>query len=125
TENVPAEITGLVRLTDSRLQPALTVHHFTADVDEAMVRTHRVRGNDAALDQRVRIGHHQRNVLAGARFPLISVDDEIVGLTVVGRHEPLVHAGGEAGTSPPPQARVLDQLHDLFRTGSSRFTQPD
>src|SRR5699024_2112910 len=118
TENVPAEITGLVRLTHGRLQPALTVHHFTTDVDEAMVRTHRVRGNDAALDQRVRIGHHQRNVLAGARFPLVSVDDEIVRLAVVGRPESPPPAGGEPGTASPPQARVLDQLQELLRNGS-------
>ena len=39
----------------------------------------RVRGDDHAFDERVRVGHHQRQVLAGARLALVGVDDQILG----------------------------------------------
>ena len=65
--------------------------------------------------ERVRVGHHQRQVLAGARLALVGVDDEVVRLAVVLRDEAPLHAGGEAGAAAAAQAGVLDQRDQVVR----------
>ena len=89
------------------------MRHLAADVDEGVVGADRVRGVDAALDERVRVGEHERDVLAGTRLGLVGVDDEVVRLAVVLRDEAPLHAGREAGAATAAQAGVLDQGDDV------------
>ena len=80
-------------------------------------------GDDDALDQRVRVVRHQRQVLAGARLALVGVDHEVVRLAVVLRDEAPLHAGREAGAAAAAQARVLDQLDQVVRVRVQRLAQ--
>src|SRR3954453_24019913 len=54
-QDVRAEIALRVRLVDRAAQPAGRVHRLAADVDERPVGADRVRRDDDALDQRVRV----------------------------------------------------------------------
>ena len=81
-EDVVAEVAGVVGLVDRGLQPATGVDQLAAQVDEGVVAAHRERRDDDAFDQRVRIGHHQRGVFAGAGLALVGVDHEVVRLAV-------------------------------------------
>ena len=81
--------------------------------------------------ERVRVGHHQRQVLAGARLALVGVDDEVLGhrrrtgrgLPRLGlRDEAPLHAGREAGAAAAAQAGVLDQRDELV--GRHRQRRP-
>ena len=69
-----------LRLLDGRGHPADRVHRLAADVDERLCCAHRVAGDDDALDHRVRVVHHQRQVTAGARLALVGVDHDVVRL---------------------------------------------
>ena len=111
--DVLAEVAGEVGLLDGALQPAYDVQHLAADVDERVVGADRVAGDDHALDQRVRRGHHQRDVLAGARLGLVGVDHQVVRLAVALRDEAPLHAGREARAAAAAQAGVLDQRDDV------------
>ena len=86
----------------------------------AVLRADGVGADDHALDQRVRAGHHQRDVLAGARLGLVGVDDEVLRLRVVLRDEAPLHAGREAGAAAAAQAGVLDR-----RRRSSSGSMPE
>ena len=112
-EDVGAEVAGLVGLTSRGTQPAYDVQHLTAYVDEGGLGPDRVRRDDDALDQRVGRGHHERDVLAGARLGLVGVDHEVPGLGVVLRDEAPLHARGEACAAAATQAGVLDQRDDV------------
>ncbi len=122
-EDVRAEVAGLVCLGDRGPQPASAVHQFPAQVDEGVVRPHRERGDDDALDQRMWVGHHQRRVLAGTGLALIRVDDQIVRFAVALRDEAPLHAGGEASAATAPQTGVLDKPDDGVRTRLQRLAQ--
>ena len=66
-------------------------------------------GDGRALDEHVRVGHHQRDVLAGARLGLVRVDHQVVRLAVALRQEAPLHAGREAGPAAAAQPRVLQR----------------
>ena len=119
-EDVLAEVALGVRLGDRVAQPAGGVHRLAADVDERPVGPDRVRGDDHALDQRVRVVRHQRQVLAGARLALVGVDHEVVRLAVALRDEAPLEAGREAGAATAAQAGVLDQLDQVVRVDLER-----
>ncbi len=118
-----AQVALGVGLVDGVAQPARGVHRLAADVDDGEVGPDRVGGDDDALDERVRVGHHQRQVLAGARLALVGVDHEVVRLAVVLRDEGPLHAGGEAGAAPAAQAGVLDQGDQVVGVGGQRLAQ--
>ena len=105
----------------------MRVQRLAAHVDRAEVRADRVAGDDAALDQRVRVGHHRRDVLAGARLALVGVDHEVLGLGAGPggplRDEAPLHAGGEARAAAAAQAGVLDQLDQLVGMGRERVRE--
>ena len=107
-----AEEPGGAGLVHRVLHPAQRMHGLAADVDRAERCLDRVRGDDAALDQRVRIRHHQRNVLAGARFSLVGVDHQVARLGAGRRQERPLQAGRETGAATTAQPGVLDQLGD-------------
>src|SRR4051812_6675706 len=52
-EDVRAEVAGGVRLANGRFEPAPGMHELTAQVDEGMATTDRVRRDDRAFDHRV------------------------------------------------------------------------
>src|SRR5690606_33150118 len=100
--------------------------HLAPHVDEGVVGPDRVRGDDDALDQRVRVGHHERDVLAGARLRLVGVDNQIMWLGSAVcfwalRDEPPLHAGGEARAAAAAQAGVLDGLDDRVGVHAQRL----
>ena len=103
-------ITGLVGLGDRVLQPPDHVQHLAAHVDEGVVGPDRVGGDHGALDERVRVGQHQRDVLAGARLGLVGVHHQVVRLAVALRDEAPLHAGREAGAAAAAQPGLLDHL---------------
>ena len=118
--DVLAEVAGGVRLLDRGLHAADDVQHLSADVDEGEVRADRERADDHALHEDVRVGHHQRDVLAGARLRLVGVHDEVLGLRVVLRDERPLHAGREAGAAAAAEAGVLDRRDDRVRVHAER-----
>src|SRR5690606_3854368 len=75
------------------------------------------------LDQRVRVVHHQRQVLAGARLALVGVDDEVVRLPVVLRNEAPLETRREPRAAASAQPRVLDELNQVVRVHGERLAQ--
>src|SRR3546814_8048444 len=73
---------------------------LATDIDITGVRTHGEAGEQAALDQLVRVPAHDVPVLAGPGFTLVGVDDQIVRAAVrLLRHERPFEAGREAGAA--------------------------
>ena len=106
---VPADQSGLVGLVDRGLQPLGLAVEFAADVDVRGIRAHGETGDQAALDQLVRIVAHDVPVLAGAGLGFVGVDDQIVRTAValvVRRHEGPFEPGREAGAAPAAQAPI-------------------
>ena len=69
---------------------------FAADIDVGGVRTHGEGGEEAALDQEMRIMPHDLAVLAGAGLGFVGVDHEIVRAPVrLLGHEGPFEAGRE------------------------------
>jgi hypothetical protein len=74
-------------------------------------------GDQAALDQQMRIVAHDVAVLAGTRFGFIGVDDEIVRAVLHHlRHERPLQPRREARAAAPAQAGRLDLIADPFGT---------
>src|SRR3546814_7991571 len=74
---------------------------------------HRETGDEAALQQAVRVVAQDLAVLAGARLRLVGVDHQVGrAVAAVLRHEGPLEAGREAGAAAPAQAGVLDLLDD-------------
>src|SRR5260370_16101983 len=83
------------------------VVELAADVDVGGADPHPGPGQEAALDQLVRIVAQDVAVLAGAGLALVGVDDQI-GWPVAGlRHERPFEPGREAGAAAPAQPRFL------------------
>ena len=75
---VLADQLGLVGLVDRRLQALALADEFAADIDVAGMRAHGAAGDQAALDQEMRIVPHDLAVLAGAGLGFVGVDHEIM-----------------------------------------------
>lgn len=92
---VLADQTGLVGLLDRTLENGGFVVELTADVDVGGVGVHRAADDETALDELVGVLAHDLAVLAGARFTLIGVDDEVAGsgilVPILEVHERLEH----------------------------------
>src|SRR5262249_9738479 len=69
----------------------------------AGARPHREAGDQAALDEEMRIVPHDLAVLAGTGLGLVGIDHEIARPPVLRflRHERPLHAGGKAGAAAP------------------------
>ena len=102
---VLADQPGLVGLVDGALQRLALADELAAHIDVGGDRAHREAGDQAALDQRVRIVAQDVAVLAGAGLGFVGIDDEI-GRTAVALlgHERPFQAGREAGAAAPAQA---------------------
>ena len=110
---VLADELGLIGLVDRGLQVLALADEFAAHVDVARAAIHRAAGDQAALDQEMRIVPHDLAVLAGAGLGLVGVDHEIMRPVADRlRHERPFHAGREAGAAAAAQARGLDLVDD-------------
>src|SRR3546814_17600009 len=86
---------------------------LATDIDITGVRTHGEAGEQAALDQLVRVPAHDVPVLAGPGFTLVGVDDQIVRAAVrLLRHERPFEAGREAGPAAAAHARLTTFTED-------------
>ena len=117
---VLADQLGLIGLVDRGLQALALADELAADVDVAGVRAHGEAGDQAALDQQMRIVPHDLAVLAGAGLGLVGIDDEIVrpAVRLLGHERPF-EAGREAGAAAAAQAGRLHLVDDASR-GPSR-----
>jgi hypothetical protein len=122
TEDVLADVPGGVGIVECLGDALVGERHLTADVEEATAETGRIAGDQAALDQLVRIALHEEPVLVGAGLGLVAVDDE-VPRPDGGRHEAPLGAGREAGAPATEQRRLLDLFADVGRRLLERLAQ--
>ena len=110
-EDVPAQVPARVRFAHCGEHPPDRVHGLAADVDERVFGADRVAGDDDALDHRVRVVHHQRQIAAGARLALVGVDHDVVRLRrrFCGMKPHFMPVGKPA----PPRPRRLESLHSV------------
>ena len=106
---VLADESGFIGLRDGGLEPLALANEFAANVDVTGGRAHGAAGDQAALDEKMRIVPHDLAVLAGAWLRLVGVDDEVarpaVGLL---GHERPFEAGRESGAAA---AALAGRLH--------------
>ena len=110
---VLADELRLIGLVDRGLQPLALADELAAHIDVARAAVHRAAGDQAALDQKMRIVPHDLAVLAGAGLGLVGIDHEIVRPVADGLgHERPFHAGREARAAAAAQARRLHLVDD-------------
>src|SRR5512143_3074222 len=96
---------GLVSLVDSRLHAFAFADEFSAYVDVTGIRTHGETGNQATLDQQMRIVPHDLAVLASAGLGLVGIHNEIMWAAIrLLRHERPFQASRKAGAAAAAQA---------------------
>ena len=110
---VLADQLGLVGLVDRGLQTFTLADEFAADIDVAGVGAHGAAGDQAALDQEMRIVPHDLAVFAGAGLGFVGIDHQIMrpAIRLLGHERPF-QAGREAGAAATAQARRLDVVDD-------------
>ena len=104
---VLADEFGLVGLVDRCLEVLAFEDVFAAQVYVSRMGAHAERGDQRALDQRMRIVAQDLAVLAGARLGFVGVDDKIVrslGIDVLGHERPF-QPGRKAGAAAAAHAR--------------------
>src|SRR5690606_12757833 len=112
TEDVLSDQPGRVRFLDGPAEDLRRFEELATDVDVDVLRPDRVGGNQRALDELVRRPPDQLTVLEGARLGFVRVDQEVVRLAVVLRHEAPLHAGREARAAAAAQPALLDDIDD-------------
>ncbi len=112
---VLAEQLGFVGLVDRGLQPLALADELAAYIDVTGIGAHREAGDQAALDEQVRIVPHDLAVFAGAGLGLVGVDDEIMRppVRLLGHERPL-QAGRKTGAAASTQARGLHLIDDAI-----------
>ncbi len=101
---VLADELGLIGLGYRRLEAFALADEFAADIDVAGIGAHGETGDQAALDQQMRIVPHDLAVLAGAGLGLVGIDHEIVRAAVgLLGHERPFQPGRKAGAAAPAQ----------------------
>src|SRR5882672_8596084 len=110
---VLADQFGFVSLIDRRLQPLTFTDELAAHIDVTGVSAHCEAGDQAALDEKMRIVPHNVAILAGPGLGLIGVDHKIMGpvASLLGHERPL-EPGWEPSAAATAQARVLDLADD-------------
>ena len=94
---------------------------LAADVDVAALRPDRVRGDGAALDQRVRGPPHDLAVLEGAGLRLVGVAHQVVRLHHFLGHERPLEAGREAGAAAAAETGRLHLLDERLAGHAQRL----
>ena len=83
---------------------------FRSDVDVALRRADRERGDGHALDQEERVALHQHPVGEGPAVALVGVADHVFLLGLDPGRRPPFDARGKAGAAAPAQARGQNLL---------------
>ena len=108
TAGVLADEAVLVRLLDGDLDVGRLVVKLAADVNVGGPGSHGPSGDQAALDELVRIVAHDFAILARARLSFVGVDDEIARPAVAGLvHKAPLHPAGESSTTSASEPRFL------------------
>ena len=114
-EDVLADVAGGVRLVQRSRDALVRVGHLAADVKEHLLGLDRIRADQGAFDELMRIALHQEAVLEGAGLGLVAVDDEVTGEHVRRQKTPL-RAAREAGSAAAGQVGRLHFGDDLVRS---------
>lgn len=111
--SVLSEQAGLISFSDGQLHVGGFVVELAADVNVSSASTHGTTSDQAALDELMWIVSHDFSVLAGSRFALVGVDDEILWTTVGGLvHERPFHARWETSSTATTETRSFDLVDD-------------
>src|SRR5579862_6586454 len=105
---VLADKLGVVGLLYSSFEPLALADEFAADVDVAVMRGHGAAGDEAALDQQMRIVAHDLPVLAGAGLGLVGIDHEVMRSVHLLGHERPLQSSGKTGA---PAAALTRRFH--------------
>ena len=103
---VLADEPRLIGFRDRGLEMSTLQDKFAAHIDIRRVGAHGERGEQRALDQRVRVVAHDLAVLAGARLGFVGVDGEVMrafGIDGLGHERPF-EPGRKARASTSAQA---------------------
>jgi hypothetical protein len=79
-----------VRVGERGLEPLRAERELAAQVDERVVRADRVRGDDHAFDQLMRIALDEHVVLERCRLTFVAVDAQVPREHVLGEERPLL-----------------------------------
>src|SRR5918993_666091 len=110
---VLADEPGLIGLVHRALERIALGHVLATDIDVGRMSAHGEGGDEAALDQEMRIIPHDLPVLAGAGLRLVCVDHEVVrALAGLLGHEGPLQARGEASAAAAAQPRRLHLIND-------------
>ena len=93
---------------------------FGTDVDVALGRSDRDRGDRHPLDQHEGIALHDHAVGKGPAIALVGVADHVFLRRLGLGHGAPFDAGGESGAAAAAQARLHDLLDDRFSAGRKR-----
>ncbi len=115
-EVILADEFGGIGLVDCALECLALADEFAAHVDVAGVRPHGVGGEQATLDEQMRIVPHDLAILAGAGLGLVGIDDEVARARVCLGHERPLEAGRKTSAATPTQARCLHLVDDPVMT---------
>src|SRR5208283_2740311 len=107
-----ADQTAVIGFVDRGLQTLCLVIELAPDIDVAIVDSHPRRGQQAPLDELVRLVAQDVAVLAGARLAFIGIDAEIGRMVALFRHERPFQPGRKAGAAAAAQPGFLDLLDD-------------
>src|SRR5439155_19015154 len=107
-----ADQAGRVSLFDRGLHMLRLVVELAPDIDVAGARPHADASQQAAFEQFVRVVAQDVAVLAGSRFALIGVDDEIGRPVALLRHERPFEPGRKTRAAAAAQSRFLDLVDD-------------
>ena len=112
--DVLADVPLGVGLVERLGEILLSGGHLASHIQEALAETERVAGDEAALDQLVRVTLHEKAILVGAGLGLVAVDHEVVR-ELAGRHEAPLDARREAGATTAEHDSVADLFVDIGR----------
>jgi hypothetical protein len=116
---VLADQAGIIGLLHGRLKVLALADELAANIDIGDMRAHGAAGEQAALDQMVRIVPQDLAVLAGAGLGLVGIDEELARAAVVDAllgHEGPLERRRETGAAAAAQARALDLVDDPVAT---------
>ena len=118
-EHVGAEEVGLVGLGDGAVEDVGDLPVLAADEDERVPGADGERRDRDALDQLMRVLHHQLAVLERARLGLVGVAAHVLAHLAAGQERALL-AHREAGAAAAAQAGVLEASPSRSAGSSSR-----
>ena len=110
-----ANQTRRVSLVDRGLQMLALADELAAHIDVSGLRPHGEAGDQAALDQQMRVVAQDIAILAGARLGLVGINDQIVRAPVrLFGHERPLEPCREAGAAAAAQAGRLHFVDDAI-----------